>query len=523
MLYDARNLESDTLLTYDLCIVGGGAAGITLALELEDSGLRICLLESGGEYYEDETQALTQAVLTGDHYPATDISRLRILGGSTNHWEGNCSPLSPIDFEKRNWVENSGWPISYQDIEPYYKKAATYCELTSQQFAKEYWTQKSNSPFFDLELEQTEVGIAQSSPPTNFGERYFVNLQKSSVTDVYLYANVLHIALDDQDTVRHVDVGVIEGSRFRVTARQFILATGGIENARMLLLSDDVQSNGIGNAHDQVGRYFMDHVIVEGAYLLPEPMFEKQHLSVTSEDNGMTPFFQLSEDVMRTLGLANVRMPLIPVTEYYMSSGISSYHHIMEDLAAGSWPNHLGTHIYNVFADLDMVLEATSRRVFDAPLFEYANNIGGFVLDTMVEQYPHRDNRISLSNERDYFGQRRSHLHWMLHDEEKQNLWRCYDVLAAEVGAAGIGRVNMQPENERLFTELLSYGHHHMGTTRMSETATTGVVDRNLKLHSVKNLYVAGSSVFPTGGHVPPTLTIVAMAARLSDHLKTIV
>jgi choline dehydrogenase-like flavoprotein len=167
------------------------------------------------------------------------------------------------------------------------------------------------------------------------------------------------------------------------------------------------------------------------------------------------------------------------------------------------------------------VAEAVSRKVLNKRLFDSADDRDFFMFDTMIEQTPDPDSRVTLGPAVDRLGQRKAVLNWRLSDGDKQNLWRCFELIAAEFGRTGMGRLRLfDDQPERIWDELLSFGYHHMGTTRASDDPKTGVVDANLRVHGMSNLYVAGSSVFPTGGHVPPTFTIVALAVRLAAHLK---
>ncbi|HZS84704.1 MAG TPA: GMC family oxidoreductase [Stellaceae bacterium] len=528
MFLDARgDLPSDTRIECDLCVMGAGAAGITIARELASTGLSIYVLESGGLEFEDEIQALYKGTSIGHEYPALDIARLRFFGGSTNHWEGSCHPLEAVDFERRSWIAHSGWPITRSQLDPFYVRAQKYCGLGPFDYDAAHWVGKIAGKPLPLRADRVRTAISQLSPPVRFGIDYRQDLETAAHVVVLLHATVVDIIADPSNgQVSHVRFGELGGKRFTLSARAYVLALGGIENPRLLLSSNGVHPNGLGNQNDLVGRFFMDHPVVEGAILKPsDPKLDLSFYGVSDTQGSyrLNAHLELADEVLRQEQLVNIGAPFIPRDRYYASPGIESYHDIANALAKGRLPPHLWGDIGDVARDFDMVVEASSRRLFGRRLFSSAEELAYFGFDTMTEQTPNPESRVTLGDERDPFGMRRVKLDWRLSNSDKENLWRCYEVLGAELGRAGIGRVRLLRDREdALWTTRLSYGDHHMGTTRMSEDPRFGVVDADCRVHSVLNLYVAGSSVFPTGGHVPPTLTIVALAIRLADHLKSV-
>lgn len=530
MIGNARNLLNGQLLECDICIAGAGAAGITLARELSGSKHQVIVLESGGLDFDEEIQSLYQASVSDPYYHDPETSRLRFFGGSTNHWGGNCGPLDPIDFEPRPWLAHSGWPFSYAHLVPFYEKAQSYCQLATFNYELDYWTKQRGHKPLAMDPEIVTAGFAQPSPPTRFGEVYRNDIGGSKNVQVYLHANLIDINLHpDGSHVQTVLVGQLDAKRFQVKAKMFVLALGGMENPRLLLNCDKVQAAGIGNQHDLVGRYFMDHPVVSAAtFFLTSPSTD---LSLYKSEPPATralretpvayAYLKLSDAMLRQHGLNNIRAPILPTSRLSASDGIESFHILNRALSAGKWPGNLGGHIGNIVRDFDMVIEGVSRRTFGTKLFDSADDMNFLYSDIMIEQRPEPSNRIALSPERDRLGMRKAAIVWKLADADKDNLQRCLEIMAREFGRAELGRLRIEGEHEgRTFGEMLSYGDHHMGTTRAHLDPRHGVVDANLKVHGVENLYVAGSSVFPTGGHVPPTLTIVALAIRMAQHLR---
>ncbi len=530
MIRNARGLEDGQVLQCDVCIAGAGAAGLTLARELSRSKLNVIILESGGLDFDEEIQSLYQARVNNPYYNDPETSRLRYFGGSTNHWSGNCGPLDAIDFEVRPWLPHSGWPFTRNDLDPYYEKAHAYCELGPFNYALDYWSKQRGFPALPLDPDIATTAFAQPSPPTRFGEVYRTEIGNSENVHVYLNANLIDIDLHpDGSQVEMVRAGQLNGKRFQVKAKIYVLALGGIENARILLNCDKVQSAGIGNQHDLVGRYFMDHPVISAAtFFLADPEINLGlYRPGKSGSNPAAPgpvasgYLTLSDAAIRRHGLNNMRAPIIQTSRFEASEGVESFHILQNSLKAGEIPDELGGHISRMVRDIDMLIEGFSRKTFNTKLFDTANDMNFLYSDIMIEQRPEPSNRISLSPERDRLGLRKAIIDWNLGADDKENLNRCLELLATEFGRAGLGRVRIEQEQgSRAFGDLLSLGDHHMGTTRAHVDGRQGVVDGNLKVHAVENLYVAGSSIFPTGGHVPPTLTIVALAIRMADHIR---
>ncbi len=264
---DARQLPSETKLETDLCVIGAGAAGITLALSLRDAGFRVLLLESGGLEYEEATQALYEGDNTGLPNYDLDASRLRFFGGTTNHWASWCRPLEPEDFKPADSSDIRTWPLSRADLEPYYRGAQNLCELGPYNYNDlTPWLRASGMTALALDEGKLKTTLFQIGPPTRFGTKYRDALAQAANITVFLHANVVELQTDETASrVLGVRATSLEGPEFEVTARITVLATGGLENVRVLLLSNRVQKAGLGNTHDVVGRYFMDHPWMTGA------------------------------------------------------------------------------------------------------------------------------------------------------------------------------------------------------------------------------------------------------------------
>ncbi len=536
MFIDARSLDQDTTVESDVCIIGAGAAGISIALELAGTGTNVCVLESGGFNYELDTQQLYQGENAGRPYYPLTVTRLRFLGGTTNHWGGFSRMLDKSDFEKRDWIPHSGWPISREDLMPYYARAHELCQLGPPRYDLAYWAGDDTPPLAFGNAQDRGYrlaaagdgaapalpggegpvvsGVYQNSTPTRFGQQYRAALEKAPDVKVFLHANVLDIGLRRAgDSVRRLLVSTLKGNRFEVHAKRYILATGGIENPRMLLLSNSVQQQGIGNRYDLVGRYFLEHPIMEtGRVLLNPSVNASLYRRHPVRGVPIQGFLTLSEEARQSNRMLNCGMLLEHMTWADSSPGSRSAKDLYDSAAHLHYPDHFVKDVEQIVADFSGVANAAYNDVRDRQLFR---------LIYWGEAVPNPDSRVSLSEQKDRFGKPRVRLAWRLSERDKQNLFRMHEMVGNQLGSAGLGRLKMELQEEQDGWPFDVHGsHHHMGTTRMSDDPKTGVVDRNCRVHGVDNLFVAGSSVFPISGQANPTMNLVALAVRLADHIK---
>jgi choline dehydrogenase-like flavoprotein len=508
MIIDSEDVTSNSL-DCDLCIIGAGAAGITLAREFAGSRTRVILLEAGGYQVEHDTQALYRGQNVGHPYFDLDDARLRVLGGTTGHWGGACWPLEPIDFTVRDWVPHSGWPIARNDLDRYYEKAQRILQIGEFNYDPVYWQDKHEAPLLPFSSDTITSKLYQNSPPTRFGTVYRGDLARAKNVTTILHANVTHLQLREGGQALHqVQVASLGGKKFRVNAKQYVLAVGGLENPRLLLNADDVVNTGIGNGHDQVGRYFMDHPLVfYSATMLLDGnaslRFYSRH-GLTRGGLGFSADTQRSERILNTWIGLNIK-------------GAPGPPHGWHD---NTVPPSLFTRDVDGFvSDMENLAGATTGK-----------GVRSIRLMCHSEQAPNPDSRALLDAERDALGMRRLKLDWRLTDFDRFSVHRSMELLGMELGAAGLGRLRIDLDgDEHSWADpavAATINHpwgsfHHIGTTRMHDDPRQGVVDRNCRIHGVHNFYVAGSSVFPTSGYANPTLTIVALACRLGDHLKT--
>ncbi len=472
---------------YDVAVAGSGPAGISLALRLAEAGKKVALLEAGGLQFTPQSQAVYQTAEGTDPY--FSATRLRFFGGTSNHWAGRCREPEPVDFEERpEAYEESGWPISFAEIKKYLAPAKAILDLESKEFKEKEGTQDLIDSFYpDLEL---------LSPPTRFGVKYLDTLQTSKLIDLYVNANVVDIPLkEDLASIGSFAVKTFDNVSGNIQAKNYVIALGAVENARLLLNCDRQIDGGLGNGGGMLGTCFMDHVNVRLGKFIPDKDVWKDGI------NSMA--YYTGDDFIRSAGIgaSNVTMGYTAKAESD-GRGQAVKKFLVE--RACNWG-----------------LEDQLSHVFQFVCPEEGR------LSTLTEQDPYRKNRIYLSKEKDELGLRRVSVDWSLSDFDKKTIKAVAEEFAIQAHRGGVARVKLP---EFLFEEnvklpfygsgYLVNGHaHHMGATRMAESEKDGVVDPNCRVFGTNNLYVAGSSVFPRGGAHNPTMPLVQLALRLADHL----
>jgi choline dehydrogenase-like flavoprotein len=525
MFGDARSIPRDTTLETDVCVIGAGAAGITLALELAASPLRVTVLESGGLQYEAETQALYEGPSIGLPYPDLSVPRLRFFGGTTNHWGGICRPFEEADFQAREAIPFTGWPITKSDVDPFYERAMRIVRLPSQAWSLDHWAPGNEPAPLRLRSDRIVSRVAQEVQPElrSFGEGYREEVRLAPNVTVLLHANATGVTIDESGgTAESVEVATLEGNSFSVVARIFVLATGAVENARVLLASNAQQPGGLGNQHDLVGRFFLEHPRYLGAVIVastPHPNlgFYESH---RVDGRLMQGYLASSKEFQLAEGLLDLQMRL-ELGYGDAPEDASEFARRVMTLAGDldSWQEIAIPGAPVPIPYLDVIRDAL-RSPEDVYIY-LRGQIDSIGVTTRIEQAPNPDSRVVLVRDRDQLGVQRVALDWRLSDVDRENVRRTLEILGAEIGAAGIGRLKiLHGENETGWPGDLDGGQHHMGTTRMSDDPKQGVVDSDCRVHGMSNLFVAGSSVFPTPGGATPTLLLVALALRLADHLK---
>ena len=462
MIYDALDSTVALNRTADVAIVGSGPAAITLAHAL-GAHRSVLLLEAGGSEATAAGDDCLAGEVSGLDYPLTK-TRVRRFGGATAVWAGYCAVFDPIDFDTRPWVGHSGWPCDAAEITQHYPEAARCLHVTDACFDPNAYEACGEHINSQLDGNHFIPGIWRfGDSKADFADENRHFLERSRSIDVLTNGCVTEIHLaDDGQSVSSLTVRTLAGTSGTIRAKYFILAAGGIETPRLMLASRARCPEGVGNAHDQVGRWFMEHphVSIEGIEMTPNPALANwTGVARTGDGRNFTYCAGLYAGAQERLGVLNAR-----------------------------------AHFYRTPA---MDEDAAPR-------------VGLF-----FEQDPNPDSRLTLTREQDGFGMPRVHLHWTLSDTDKRSHRIVCDLLASDLLSKGFA---VRTGAIRVSDEIL-YSNHQLGTTRMSRNPRGGVVDENCRVHGIENLYIAGGSVFPTVSWANPTVTVLALTLRLAQHL----
>jgi choline dehydrogenase-like flavoprotein len=519
MIVDLETSGENLELRSDICVIGSGAAGLAIASEMMQSGLDVVVVESGGREHEPPTQALYDVEVSGLPHPGSTEGRFRILGGSTIKWGGQALPLMPADFERREWVQNSGWPISFEELKPYYERACRFLLVDQFNFDTDLFAYlHALPPSFDRE--QLWYHFSKWSPTPDLREHYLPRLREARNITLLLHANLTRIELDEgEKRVDRILVRSLKGNNAQLRAQAFVLCVGGIETARVLLANNHQAQSGIGNEHDLVGRYFQDHPSAFAGWLNSANPSQAQRLFNVFHKRGLkysvrctaTPKWQRAHKTL------NVSMGVM------FEQDDSS----LQDAKEMYWTLRRGKIAMDSARKLFRMMQHPASLLL--PAYHYAFRGRSFApgarmrIGLTSEQEPNPESRILLSDTRDALGMRRADVRWKLTDLTRHTIRQFAKTLGEEFRRAGLGEIALESwvlEDSSEWTNHVTDQYHHMGTARMHDSPEQGVVDGNCQVHGVSNLFIGSSAVFPTSGHSNPTLTIIALCIRLADRLK---
>lgn len=498
MIIDLNGVLSDPFAEKDIdvCICGAGVAGITLALNLSQK-LNVLLLEGGGFEFSPESQSIYQGKSVGQDYADLAATRLRYFGGTSNNWTGWCRPLDSYDFEPKSFVPHSGWPIRRADLDPYLEKTELILDISD----NESWHEPES--YFEKKLDATtdfQSSNFKFSAPTRFGQKYREEIERRSNITCYLNANVTEVRLtEDLSRLDHMNVRNYSEGKFQVRARVFVLAAGGIENPRILLNSNQQVPAGLGNQNGLVGRFFTEHPHAQvGDFILEDHAREYVEESLYGDTfkERLRGLICGSKWALGAVGkIRGRRLSCVNRRQYIFSPSPE----FMERERILNFGLRLRTHSPDPGRDMDGTLFIAS------------------------EQAPTPLSAITLGSEVDRFGMPRVKLDWRLSTIDLRTIQRAvfrFGEVFADLDLGRLRVVDWLRSDPPMYAG--TYGHHHIGTTRMGESPADGVVNSFQKMFRTNNLYIAGSSVFSTGGHANPTFTIVQMTLRLADHIGSV-
>lgn len=524
MIEDFHACEDGVNITADVCIVGAGAAGITLAREFLGTPFRVVLLESGGLDKEDAIQGLNAGEAAGLPHGGMEKGRVRGFGGTTIAWGGQTFRLDAFDLQPRSWVPNSGWPISLQELEPYYERAEQVLQLGPNLSYAEMCARNGIAPpAFDAG--KLFMHFSRWSPIPNFGTAYRKQLKEAENISVLVHATVTQIVTNPAaNTVEQVEITTLAGKTGTVKARLFIICCGGIDTARLLLASDRVEKQGVGNRHDVVGRYFQDHMHIWYDYVVATNRKQLQNFGESFFIGGRkyAPLVVLGEGIQAEKQLLRMHGTIIFWME--ADSSVSAIKTLFRAMRGRTLPagGELRKLVRDSVSDPGELVNVMYRYWIQKRAGTPKR--GPVYLAALGEMAPNPESRVTLGETRDALGMRRARMDWRLGELERRTALEYARTVASELARLGLGSYDLKQaallENKKDWVKMATDSYHHMGTTRMHENEKLGVVDRNCKVHGIDNLYVGSSAVFPSSGSTSPTSTILALCIRIADRLK---
>ena len=505
MIIDAHTIPDGTTLEADICVIGGGPAGITLAREFVGCAARIIVLESGGRRSEARAQTLNVGDFVGAPYAGLDVTRHRQLGGTASIWNTPLNgvagakyvPLDACDFDSVPGTDIPGWPFGLDVLETYYEQAQSVCGLGPFEYSGEFWCR--NGRPFPMADSAAELSVYQFGPARLFTDTYVRELEASETVEVMFHATALALGLHRNGrAASRVDVGTLDKRRFQIRPRHVVLAAGAVENARLLLVSKEPGQDTPGDKHGWVGRCFMEHPRDYSLSLLPDEkafftqaaFFDRHEAADGTIIGGR---IALDTDAVTRQGLLNASMTMLP---------------LIRDRSR-SWRHRIAAWARDAFGRERNDGYGWSTYAEPEKLFS------GFRFILNSEQRPRRKNRILLSTAKDALGVPQVEVHWNWNSEDEYQLDRLRKTFASALNSANVGSVRVD-SGQRIDPNA----HHHSGTTRMSSDPAGGVVDIDGCVHGMENLHATGASVFPTSGFANPTLTVIALSIRLAERLQ---
>jgi choline dehydrogenase-like flavoprotein len=521
MIADMNQLDLQSHRSADVCIIGAGAAGIAMAREFLGTSHSVIVLEAGGSRFEPDSQEPYKSEVVGLAHSGIHHGRARVFGGTTTLWAGQALPLFDTDFVERDWVPYSGWPVDFREIRTFYNRAERVMQVPCVTYDVSSWPKQSCKPPAYIG-DMIETYYSQFTHVPDFAVKYRAELAGSPNITLLTHANVVGLdANPDATCVREVRVKSFGSRQCMVRAKMFVVACGGIETARLLLASNSVERDGVGNRHDVVGRFFQDH---PGVSIPVKPLDRKRFADCY---NGFkvgnvrhSIKMAASETFQRTQRILGVGAEVFyPVDEH---DPIGAAKLLLQSVRRPHLRSQIPGALATVLKGPHKVVKAAMRYYM---LGQVASvNAGQPHLGFAVEQQPNPDSRVTLSDEVDSLGMRRTRLDWRVGTEEGRSMNIFAQALAKEWRRLGVG--DFDPADLKLTGrekgENGGYidASHHMGTTRMGSDPHTSVVNPSCRVHDYENLYIGSSSVFPTCGFSNPTLTMLALCMRICDEIK---
>ncbi len=509
------NLETP----FDFTIIGAGVAGILLAVKLSEKNKRVLLIESGHFEEDEKRQVLNTVEQTGKIVENAINGRKRAVGGTSIAWGGQSLPFTQLDFDKKEWVNDSGWPINLSDLTPYYPIANRFMNIDEWDYKEDIFKKLAYEKL-NCDEDKMYQHFSKWAPQPNLRKLYNQQL-KQNVTVIYnavltkIDLNTDPSRLLGEGGVEKIQISNFNKKQVEIPVKNLLLATGGIETNRILLANNHQKKGGIGNHSGWLGKCFMDHPCIEIGSLNHPNLYKLQSTFNThiykkrkySVRLSLTEAAQKKYQLMNTSALVEFREYENPEDNPY--SELFNFRDVRRLVAVKKILKNIDSYFFTAKA---LITEGFVYKHKALPR-----------INLMLEQEPISDSFIGLSDEKDQFGIPKAKIHWSITSKTWQTVNTMSNFLKDEFERLSLGELNIYPhihlENVN-WSSYLTDANHHMGGTRMSATPETGVVDSQLRVWGHENIYVCSSSVFPTGSHSNPTLTLMALCARLVDNIN---
>lgn len=497
----------------EVCVVGAGAAGICLAVELERQGKQVMVLEGGGREVEDAAQEPYQSEVVGRPHRGVHTGRFRAHGGTTTRWGGQILELNAEDFERREWIAESGWPFSRAELEPFYRRALEFEGLGGaiRDDAGVWKRIGVDEPRFPA----MQTYLTRWCPEPNFARLHGKTLETSERIQVWLHANAVELMMDGE-TARGLRCRTQSGQEMVVHAEQFIFCMGAIECVRFFLQPREGEL--AWNRSGLLGRHFQDHIDANAAVVRPRDRrrFSRIFDNIFVGGYKYHPKIRLEPDEQRRAQILNCAATMSFVSD--LDEALGATKTAAKHLLRGRWSEVRAAELLQSVRHAPLLVRQTLRYALEHRAYNPSS--AEIHLRVHCEQRPDGESAITLSDERDSLGLLRTRLDWRISELELRTI-RSF----AEAAAGSLGDVAEVQLDEALleggaeFLRRCDDSNHHMGGMRMAVSAGDGVVTPELLLHGTRNAYVCSGAVFPTSGFSNPTHTVIALALRLADRL----
>lgn len=521
MILDLDHIKNSDYLDTDVLIIGAGAVGITMASTLAKKGINVTLLESGGTKFEQKAQNFNLNTVTGRSHLGIDEGRARILGGTTTLWGGQLATFSEIDFMERSWVQNSGWPLTLNDLKPFYQSTAELLSLDPMfKEDKSVWDflkvkqQKLNGKF--------DIFLTRWLKETNLFKMFSKQITAQPNLNVIYHAVTTKLSSSEHNhNIDRVHAVNSTGERYIFNAKKVIVACGTIEATRLMLYSGEVEPTLPWSKNENVGRRFQDHLDIQIAkvHIRNKKTFSKLFENIAIKGRKYQPKIKLNSQLQSELKTVNMSASFI--FDSSLSEHIDNVKLFLRSVSRGGMPENWKSIPKHILAMLSIFWPLIKRYFKDRRILSLSDK--GIYLNLHCEQIPLHDSRITLDwNKLDSNGTPATNLHWVVDGSEVDSMLTFCNLLNEQFIEHDIGEIKLKDEFTSDKNSILNNcrdTNHQCGGLCMAQTSDLGVVNHELKVFGSNNLYIASAAVYPTSSYANSTFTAIALGQRLAQKI----